>query len=106
MADTTTSPNNLLVAYKGRPQRERAKTMPWDAKSFKEKHNHSLSQGEAKKAAAQASAILASGAPEGVAIATANKRVNKMRKRGTISNKAAKSHFGQDEVQDVDASSR
>lgn len=106
MASTVISPNNLLVAYKGRPQRERTKAMPWDAASFKSKHNHSLSPPEAKKAAAQASAILASGAPEGVAIATANKRVNKMRKRGAISNKAAARHFGQDEVQDVDASSR
>lgn len=106
MTDTTASPNNLLVAYRGRPQRERAKTMPWTGPEFKARHNKKLTGGEADKAAAQASAILASGAPEGVAIATANKRVNKMRKRGVISNKAAARHFGQDEVQDVDASSR
>jgi hypothetical protein len=62
--------------------------MPWDAKSIK-KHNRSLSPGEAKKAAAQSSAMLAAGASEGVALATSFKRVNKLRKRGMISDRAA-----------------
>ncbi len=48
--------------------------MPWTAESFKQKHNHSLNPSQAKKAAAMADAILRSGAPEGIAIATANKR--------------------------------
>ncbi len=64
--------------------------MPWDAKSFASKHNHKL-EGKpdvAKKVAAQASAMVRSGADEGVAIATANKRANKLMKRGAISPKA------------------
>ena len=47
--------------------------MPWTPQSFKSKHNKSLTLSQAKKAAAQANAILRSGAGEGVAIATANK---------------------------------
>jgi uncharacterized protein YdaT len=65
--------------------------MPWTGKEFASRHNHSLSPGEASKASAQANAILASGAPEGVAIATANKHVNKLRhwrKKGMVSAKA------------------
>lgn len=48
--------------------------MPWTAKSFKAKHNKSLSGGAAKKAASMANAMLKAGVPEGEAIATANKR--------------------------------
>jgi uncharacterized protein YdaT len=51
--------------------------MPWTAKSFKAKHNHSLSPSQAAHAARQANAILKSGASEAVAIATANKNVKK-----------------------------
>lgn len=47
--------------------------MPWDAKSFKAKHNHSLTAGQAKKASAQANAILKKTGDEGLAIAVANK---------------------------------
>ena len=47
--------------------------MPWSPKAFQQKHNKKLSLPQAKKAAAQATAIMKSGAPEGVAIATANK---------------------------------
>lgn len=47
--------------------------MPWTAESFKKKHAHGLSKKQAAKAAAQANAILKSGASEGVAIATAIK---------------------------------
>ncbi len=86
--------------------------MPWDAASFKSKHNHSLNPGEAKKAASQATAMLGSGVPEGTAIATANKHINKMRKRGTVSNRAhdrmkakLKPSSGLDQTPDVDASS-
>ena len=66
---------------------EEDSSLPWTGKTFA-KHNHSLSPGESKKAAAQASAMLKSGASEGVAIATANKHINKLRKRGMISDKA------------------
>lgn len=66
--------------------------MPWDAKSFASRHNHGLSGAGAKKASSMANAILRSGAPEGVAIATANKYANKhaskLKKRGVISPKA------------------
>ena len=53
--------------------------MPWNAKSFKARHNHSLSAPAAKKAAAQASAMLKAGVPEGIAIATANKHAKAAR---------------------------
>lgn len=51
--------------------------MAWTPQSFKDKHNHSLNQPQAKKAASMADAILRSGAPEGIAIATANKYADK-----------------------------
>ena len=47
--------------------------MPWDAKSFAQKHNHSLKGKAAAKAASQATAMVKAGVPEGEAIATANK---------------------------------
>jgi uncharacterized protein YdaT len=47
--------------------------LPWDWKAFKSKHNHHLSKRQATKAAAQATAIVKAGVPEGEAIATANK---------------------------------
>lgn len=47
--------------------------MPWTAESFKKKHNKKLSPAKAKKAAAQANAMLKAGVPEGIAIATANR---------------------------------
>jgi len=53
--------------------------MPWTGKTFKERHNHSLSSGQAKKAAAQATAMVKAGVDEGVAIATANKNAKKSR---------------------------
>ena len=47
--------------------------MPWDAASFRSKHNHGLSAKQAGKAAAQANAILRETGDEGMAIAVANK---------------------------------
>jgi uncharacterized protein YdaT len=47
--------------------------MPWTGKSYRSRHNKSLTPGQAKKAATQANAMLREGAPEGIAIATANK---------------------------------
>lgn len=49
--------------------------MPWTADSFRRKHNKSLTDAQASKAAEMANAMLKSGTPEGIAIATANKRV-------------------------------
>ena len=56
--------------------------MPWTAKEFKDKHNHKLTTAQAGKAAKQAMAIIKSGAPEGVAIATANKYAKKGSRKG------------------------
>lgn len=53
--------------------------MPWTPSSFRKKHNKSLSDAEAKKAAAQATAVLKSGVPEGEAIAIANAQAKKSR---------------------------
>lgn len=57
--------------------------MPWTPKDFKSRHNKKLSPAQAKKAAAQANAILKSGVPEGEAIAIANKQAlkDKIKKR-------------------------
>jgi hypothetical protein len=51
--------------------------MPWSGKEFASRHNHKLKGAAADKAAKQANAILRSGAPEGIAIATANKHAEK-----------------------------
>ena len=51
--------------------------MPWDANSFKSRHNHGLTGPEAIHAAHIANAILRSGEPDGIAIATANKMASR-----------------------------
>lgn len=51
--------------------------MPWTGKSFAEKHNQKLTGAAAKQAAAQATVMVKSGVPEGIAIATANKTGNR-----------------------------
>jgi uncharacterized protein YdaT len=76
--------------------------IPWSGKSFSSKHNHSFKGAAAGKAASIANAILKRSGDEGMAIATANKRVNMMRKRGRISPKAA-AKTGLDGQRDVDA---
>jgi uncharacterized protein YdaT len=48
--------------------------MPWSPSSFKSKHNHKLSSGQASKASSIANAMLKRGVAEGEAIATANAR--------------------------------
>jgi uncharacterized protein YdaT len=63
--------------------------MPWTGKQFATKHNKKLGGAAASKAASIASAIVRGGGDEGVAIATANKRVEQMKRRGSISPKAA-----------------
>lgn len=52
--------------------------MPWDAASFRRKHNQSLSPTQAKSAAKQANAILSKTGDEGMAIAVANKSASKL----------------------------
>jgi uncharacterized protein YdaT len=54
--------------------------MPWDPHSFS-KHNKKLRGPALSKAAAQATAMVKSGVPEGIAIATANKTGNRMMKK-------------------------
>lgn len=56
--------------------------MPWTAKSFASKHNHSLKGKAAAKGASIANAMLRRGVPEGEAIATANKRAKGAAKKG------------------------
>ena len=56
--------------------------MPWTPQEFLERHNHGLSPAQASHAARQANAILRSGAPEGIAIATANKYAQHHRDAG------------------------
>lgn len=51
--------------------------MPWTGKEFAAKHNHKLKGKTAEKAGAQATAMVNSGVPEGIAIATANKHAKK-----------------------------
>jgi len=84
--------------------------MPWTGKEFAVRHNHSLSREEATSAARQANAMLRSGVDEGIAIATANKRINKLRKRGVISDRAHTRHladkYGGKDQQPIDAASR
>jgi uncharacterized protein YdaT len=58
--------------------------MPWTGPQFANRHNKSLKGGAAEKAAAQANAILRSGASEGIAIATANKEANKRKRSRSL----------------------
>lgn len=55
--------------------------MPWSAKTFAAKHNHKLKGEAASKAAAQATALVKKGMPEGEAIAIANKTGNRIRSK-------------------------
>ena len=51
--------------------------MPWTGPQFAVKHNKKLKGETASRAAAQATAMIKSGVPEGIAIATANKHAAK-----------------------------
>jgi uncharacterized protein YdaT len=68
--------------------------MPWTAKSFAQKHNHSLKGKAAAKAAAQATAMVKAGVNEGEAIATANKHAGS-------SPKSRNEHMAQRKAQGV-----
>lgn len=54
--------------------------MPWTKKSFAARHNKKLHGEAASTAAKQATAMVKEGVPEGIAIATANKRGNRLAK--------------------------
>jgi uncharacterized protein YdaT len=51
--------------------------MPWTPKQFQQRHNKKLDLATAGRAAAQATAMIKAGVPEGTAIATANKQAKK-----------------------------
>lgn len=55
--------------------------MPWTAKQFASRHNKRLHGAAAEKAAAQATAMVKAGVPEGEAIATANKTGDRLSRR-------------------------
>ena len=55
--------------------------MPWTGAEFASRHNKKLKGGAAKAAARQANAMLKSGVPEDIAIATANKTGNKIQRK-------------------------
>lgn len=89
--------------------------MPWDKRSIV-KHNRSLSPAEASKASKQANAILEKSGDEGMALAVANKSVNRdrvkrqvkhLQRSGMVSARASEkrglSRFGSVGANDVDA---
>jgi ribosomal protein S20 len=140
MVDTTVQINNKAIAYRGGAQRERPRTMmsgiaiapqsqsdggpyenqedqgntqmPWTAKTFKARHNRSATSSQASTAAAQATALVNSGVDEGKSIAIANKTVQRMRRKGVISNGAADrasargNRFAGHDQEPIDAASR
>ena len=55
--------------------------MPWTGKSFKARHNKSLTSSQASKAAKIANAMLARGESEAMAIMTANARAKRKGKK-------------------------
>lgn len=55
--------------------------MPWTAENYRSRHNKKLTTHEAGKAAAQATAMIDRGVPEGEAIATANKAADRRQSR-------------------------
>lgn len=55
--------------------------MPWTAKTFKSRHNKSLTSAQAKKAAGIANAVLEETGDEGKAIRIANAQVKKGKKK-------------------------
>jgi hypothetical protein len=138
MAETTVQANNKTIAYRGGAQRERPRMsglaiapqsqsdggpyesqedqgntqMPWTAKTFAARHNKSATPAQAKSAAKQATAMVGAGVDEGIAIATANKRIARMKHRGTISNGAASrasargNRYAGHDQEPIDAASR
>jgi hypothetical protein len=68
---------------------KRGNAMPWTGKSFRAKHNKSLTPPQASSAARQASAMVRSGLPDDEAIRVANARIKRLRRRGSITDKAA-----------------
>jgi uncharacterized protein YdaT len=55
--------------------------VPWSPKDFAARHNHKLRGASAAKAAEMATAMVRSGVPEGVAIATANKKGDQLQRK-------------------------
>jgi len=55
--------------------------VPWSPKTFGARHNHKLKGPALKKAEEMATAMVREGVPEGIAIATANKRGDRMMRK-------------------------
>lgn len=55
--------------------------MPWTGDEFRFRHNRRLTPSQAEKAAEIANAMIGEGVDEGVAIATANRRVMRDREK-------------------------
>lgn len=66
--------------------------MPFDAQSFRDRHNKKLGGAAATKAAEMANAMIKGGTDEGIAIATANKHANAM--QGKKKSRAQKRYGG------------
>ena len=64
--------------------------MPWTGRTFAERHNKKLKGPAAEKAAEMATAMVKEGVPEGMAIATASKHGNKMRRLSYDHSRATK----------------
>lgn len=77
--------------------------MPWTARTFKDRHNKKLTLPEAASAAKQATSMIRSGAPEGVAIATANKRFKRFTQGGSVKKlyPGGKVNFGHPRAEDL-----
>jgi uncharacterized protein YdaT len=58
--------------------------VPWSAKTFSQRHNKKLHGEAASKAAEQATAMVKAGVPEGIAIATANKTGDRIKKAKSL----------------------
>lgn len=99
MAETEVAPSNKTIVYQGR------KPMPWSGQQFAQRHNKKLHGEAATKAGEIANAVLKESGDEGKAARIANWQVKRMRKRGVISDKAARK-TGLDAPRDVDASAR
>ena len=112
MAESVIAPNNKAIIFRGRPQREQSRSdaMPWNAQTFGA-HNRAASPAQRKSGARQANAVFKATGDEGMALAVANKRIARLRKRGLISDKqhaklASKYGSSGDTSDSIDAATR
>src|ERR1700722_15514141 len=94
MAETTAAPNNKAIIYRGKPQRERPREnefMPFVSRA-QQRWGNSPSGREALGGQAAVDEWN-SATPKGKRVPERVKKVNKMRKRGVISDKAHDRHL-------------